>query len=146
MNLLLFLEQSPLQANFFFIYIYVSSTTITQTKKKKVTIWSCPTFSPEHGVLLVLFGSFLTGTALAQQWTYSTTLALICAFFALQAEYPFIVQIKLRKNLKPCYLVWAGIYGLISLSLAIFLWFQAHISLWLYIGAVIGLIIDAIAS
>ena len=121
-------------------------TIITQTTKKKVTIWSRPTFSPEHGVLLVLFGSFLTGTALAQQWTYSTTLALICAFFALQAEHPYIVQIKLRKNLKPRYLIWAIIYGLISLSLAIFLWFQAHILLWLYIGALIGLIIDAIAA
>ena len=61
------------------------------------------------------------GAALAQQWTYSTTLALVCAFFALQAEYPYVVQIKLRKNLEPRYLLRGGIYGAIALSLAIFL-------------------------
>ena len=71
---------------------------ISQQNKSKVYKWIRPTFSPEHGVLLVLFGSFLTGSALAQKWTYITTLALICAFFALQAEHPYIVQIKLRKN------------------------------------------------
>lgn len=117
----------------------------TTQKKKKVPSWMRPTFSPEHGVLLVLLGSFLTGAALAQQWTYTTTLSLICAFFTLQAEHPYIVQTKLRKNLKPRYLVWCGIYGSISLSLAIFLWFQASILLWLYVLAVIGLMADGIA-
>ncbi|MEM8721987.1 MAG: YwiC-like family protein [Cyanobacteria bacterium P01_G01_bin.39] len=121
-----------------------ASTTIPQ-KKHKTPRWMRPTFSPEHGVLLVLFGSFLTGAALAQQWTYTTTLALICAFFALQAEYPYIVQIKLRKNLKPRYLVWGGIYGLIALFLAVFLWLQAPSLLWLYGLATIGLVIDAVA-
>ena len=120
-------------------------STISQIKKKKTPIWSRPTFSPEHGVLLVLFGSFLTGSALAQQWTYSTTLALICAFFTLQAEHPYVVQIKLRKNWKPRYLFWGGVYGTIALFLAIFLWLQSSILLWLYILAIIGFIIDAIA-
>ena len=120
-------------------------STISQIKKKKTPIWSRPTFSPEHGVLLVLFGSFLTGSALAQQWTYSTTLALICAFFALQAEHPYVVQIKLRKNWKPRYVFWGGVYGTIALFLAIFLWLQSSILLWLYILAIIGFIIDAIA-
>ena len=123
----------------------ISKTTTTQNKKKKASTWIRPTFSPEHGVLLVLFGSFLTGAALAQQWTYMTTLALTCAFFALQAEHPYIVQIKLRKNLKPRYIVWGGIYGSIALFLAILLWFQAPALLWLYILAIIGLLIDAIA-
>ena len=123
----------------------ISKSNITQKKKKKVLSWMRPTFSPEHGVLLVLFGSFITGAALAQQWTYTTTLALICAFFALQAEHPYIVQIKLRKNLKPRYLVWGGIYSFISLSLAIFLWFQASVLLWLYILVIIGLTADGIA-
>ena len=104
-----------------------------------------PTFSPEHGVLLVLFGSFLTGAALAQQWTYSTTLALVCAFFALQAEHPYVVQIKLRKNLKPRYLIWGGIYGAIALSLAVVLWLQTPVLLWLYLLAIIGAIADGIA-
>lgn len=67
----------------------ISKRIITQKKKSKVPNWIRPTFSPEHGVLLVLFGSFITGAALSQQWTYMTTLALICAFFALQAEHPF---------------------------------------------------------
>ena len=113
--------------------------------KKKASSWSRPTFSPEHGVLLVLFGSFLTGAALAQQWTYNTTLALVCAFFALQAEHPYIVQIKLRKNLKPRYLVWGGIYGAIALFLAIYLWLQTPALLILYLLAIAGLIVDAIA-
>ena len=117
----------------------------SSTKKKKANKLFRPTFSPEHGVLLVLFGSFLTGAALAQQWTYSTTLALICAFFALQAEYPYIVQIKLRKNPKPRYLIWSGIYGSISLALAIWLWWKFPVLIWLYILAVIGLVVDAIA-
>lgn len=117
----------------------------TSAITKKPAINYRPTFSPEHGVLLVLFGSFLTGAALAQQWTYLTTLALVCAFFALQAEYPYIVQIKLRKNLKPRYLLWSGIYGSISLALAIWLWWQTPVLLWLYLLAVIGLIADGIA-
>lgn len=123
----------------------LSANIFPQTKNKKLACVFRPTFSPEHGVLLVLFGSFLTGAALAQQWTWTTTLALICAFFALQAEHPYIVQIKLRKNLKPRYLIWGGIYCLISLLLAIYLWFQAPILLWLYVLVIIGLIADAIA-
>ena len=117
---------------------------ISTSHKKTVTNYR-PTFSPEHGVLLVWFGSFLTGAALAQQWTYSTTLALLCAFFALQAEYPYIVQIKLRKNLKPRYLLWSMIYGGVALLLAIVLGLQTPILLWLYFLAVIGLVADAIA-
>ena len=123
----------------------LAKITTSQKKNQKLPKWMRPTFSPEHGVLLVLFGSFLTGAALAQQWTYTTTLALVCAFFALQAEHPYIVQIKLRKNLKPRYLIWGGIYSSISLSLAIFLWFKASVLLLLYILAIIGLIADGIA-
>ena len=114
------------------------------SKKKAFHLYR-PTFSPEHGVLLVLFGSFLTGAALAQQWTQATTIALVCAFFALQAEHPYVVQIKLRKNPKPRYLIWGGIYGSISLSLAIFLGLQTPVLLWLYLLAIIGLIADGVA-
>ncbi|WP_026102477.1 YwiC-like family protein [Pleurocapsa sp. PCC 7319] len=120
-------------------------STNTQIKNKKTPIWSRPTFSPEHGVILVLFGSFLTGAALAQRWTSSTTLALICAFFTLQVEHPYVVQIKLRKNWKLRYLVWGGVYSSIALSLAIFLWLQSSVLLWLYILVIIGFIVDAIA-
>jgi hypothetical protein len=119
--------------------------TLNTKLREKRSIWTRPTFSPEHGVLLVLFGSFLTGTALAQQWTYSTSLALICAFFALQAEHPYVVQIKLRKNPQPRYLLWGGIYGAIALSTAILLWFQSAVLLWVYFLAVIALIANAIA-
>ncbi len=123
----------------------ISESKIIQKNKKKVQSWMRPTFSPEHGVLLVLFGSFLTGAALAQQWTSTTTMALACAFFALQAEHPYIVQVKLRKNFKPRYCLWGGIYGSIALSLAIFLWLQASSLLWLYGLAIVGLIVDTIA-
>lgn len=121
------------------------SKIIQPKKKKKIQSWMRPTFSPEHGVLLVLFGSFLTGAALAQQWTFTTTIALACAFFALQAEHPYIVQVKLRKNFKPRYCLWCTIYGSIALSLAIFLWLQASSLLWLYGLAIVGLIVDTIA-
>jgi hypothetical protein len=116
----------------------------TEVRRKR-SIWIRPTFSPEHGVLLVLFGSFLTGAALAQQWTHWTTLALICAFFALQAEHPYVVQIKLRKNPQPRYLLWGGIYGTIALSSAILLWFQSTVLSWLYLLVVIGSLANAIA-
>lgn len=122
-----------------------SNPNITKLKRKKIPLWIRPTFCPEQGVLLILFGSVLTGSALAQQWTYSTTLALICAFFALQAEHPYVVQIKLRKNWQPRCLLWGGIYGAIALSLALFLWFESSVLVWLYILALIGLIADAIA-
>lgn len=111
---------------------------------KKGSIWTRPTFTPEHGVLLVLCGSFLTGAALAQKWTYLTTIALLCAFFALLTEYPYIVQIKLRKKPRPRYLLWGGIYGTISLSLAIFLWFKSPLLIYIYILAIVSLIADGI--
>ena len=123
-----------------------TTNSVAQKKRQKIAAWMRPTFSPEHGVLLVLGGSFLTGAALAQHWTQNTTLALICAFFALQAEHPYIVQLKLRKNLKPRYLIWGVIYGVIALSLAIFLWLQTP-ALWgIYILAIAGLIADGTAA
>lgn len=114
-------------------------------KQKKIPAWCRPTFSPEHGVLLVWFGSFLTGAALAQQWHTATNLALICSFFALQWEHPYVVQIKLRKSWKPRYVVWGSIYGGIALSIAIFLALQSPILWWVYGLAIIGLIGDGIA-
>lgn len=48
-----------------------------------------PTFSPEHGVLLVLAGALLTGASLAQTWTWETSLACLGAFLGLQAPLPF---------------------------------------------------------
>ena len=114
-------------------------------KQKKLPSWCRPTFSPEHGVLLVLFGSFLTGASLAQQWNSSTNLALICAFFTLQLEHPYVVQLKLRKNWKPRFLIWGGVYGAIALSLAIVLWRQSPILLWIYSLAIMSFIIDGVA-
>ncbi|WP_228059966.1 YwiC-like family protein [Plectonema radiosum] len=107
--------------------------------------WLKPTFSPEHGVLIVLFGSFLTGAALAQAWNYCTNVALICAFFALQTEHPLIVQLKQRSTWKPRYLIWAGIYGIIAVSLAVWLWIQSPILVWIYAIVLCGLIIDVVA-
>ncbi len=107
--------------------------------------WYRPTFSPEQGVLLVLFGAFVTGTALSVSWTYTTTIALLCTFFALQAEYPIVVQIKQRKTLKPRFLIWGFIYGTIALSLAIWLWLNNPVLIWIYSAVITALIIDAIA-
>ncbi|MEM9274553.1 MAG: YwiC-like family protein [Cyanobacteria bacterium P01_F01_bin.143] len=122
---------------------------VKRTKKKKkrhkLPIWCRPTFVPEQGVLLVLFGSFLTGASLAQQWNQSTNLALICAFLALLVEHPYVVQIKQRKRWKPRFLFWGGLYGLGALGLAIFLWLQSPVLLIIYALALIGFIFDGIA-
>ena len=94
--------------------------------------WTKPTFSPEHGVLIVWFGSLVMGAALAQHWNYCTNLALLCTFFALQAEHPLIVQLKQRSTLKPRYAIWAGIYGAIAITLAGYLWIVSPVLLWIY--------------
>ncbi|BAY81440.1 hypothetical protein NIES267_09160 [Calothrix parasitica NIES-267] len=107
--------------------------------------WVKPTFSPEHGVLIVWFGSFLTGAALAQTWNYCTNLALLCSFFALQAEHPLVVQVKQRSKWKPRYAIWAGIYGIMAVWIAGWLWIQSPILLWIYTLVAFALIFDVIA-
>lgn len=107
--------------------------------------WYRPTFSPEHGVYVVLLVSFLTGAAAAQHWTFATTLALICAFAGFQAEHPFGLQIKQRRSWKPRFLVWGGLYTSIALGLGAYLALQVPILLWLYLGAIAAFLIDAIA-
>lgn len=109
------------------------------------SLWYRPTFSPEHGVYIVLLGSLLTGAALTQQWTLNTTLALICAFAGFQAEHPLVLQIRQRRSWKPRFLVWGGVYGSISLGIAVYLYLQTPVLLWLYLGAIATLVIDAIA-
>lgn len=127
----------------------IGFATASNTSQEKLQInlkaWLRPTFSPEHGVLLVLFGSVLTGSALAQAWNYCTTLALICAFFALQAEHPLVVQIKQRSTWKPRFLIWSGIYGTIAIAIAIWLWLQSPVLLWVYAVALMALIADVVA-
>ncbi|MDJ0842725.1 YwiC-like family protein [Crocosphaera sp.] len=110
-----------------------------------IPVWCRPTFAPEQGVLLVLFGSFLTGAALAQQWSQWTNLALLCAFFTLQMEHPYVVQLKQRKTWKPRFLIWGGIYGMSALSLAVILWFHSSVLFVIYSLAVVALIADGIA-
>ncbi|MDJ0511157.1 MAG: YwiC-like family protein [Crocosphaera sp.] len=114
-------------------------------KYDQVLLWCRPTSAPEQGVFLVLFGSFLTGAALAQQWNQWTNLALICAFLTLQMEHPYVVQLKQRKSWKPRFLIWASIYGMSALSLAILLGFHSPILLPIYALVVVALIADGIA-
>ncbi len=112
---------------------------------RKIPVWYRPTFAPEQGVLLVLFGSFLTGAALAQQWNQWTNLALLCAFLTLQVEHPYVVQLKQRKSWKPRFLIWGGIYGVSALSLAIFLGFHSPPLLIIYALVVMAFIADGVA-
>jgi hypothetical protein len=107
--------------------------------------WYYPTFSPEHGVYVMLFVSFLTGAAAAQQWTWATTLALICAFAGFQAEHPLTLQIKQRRSWKPRFLVWGSFYAGIALGIAVYLSLQTPMLLWLYLGAIAAFVIDAIS-
>ncbi|MEM8643212.1 MAG: YwiC-like family protein [Cyanobacteria bacterium P01_G01_bin.54] len=107
--------------------------------------WYQPTFSPEHGVLLVLLGSLLTGASLAQAWTWQTSLACLAGFLGLQAEHPLTVQIKQRRSFKPRYLLWSGLYG--SGALAIALWLTHHHPslIWVCLGGVLAMLINALA-
>ncbi len=123
---------------------FLTNTDATK-KRRKLPFWCRPTFVPEQGVFLVLFGSFLTGAALAQQWNQSTNLALICAFFSLLVEHPYVVQLKQRRSWKPRFFLWGAIYGATALGLATILWFQSPVLLVIYALAVVGLIADGIA-
>lgn len=93
----------------------------------------------------MLFVSFVTGAALAQAWTFSTTLALICAFCGFQAEHPLILQLKQRRSVKPRFLVWGGLYGSVSVAIAFWLYLSYPVLLWLYGGAIAALAFDAIS-
>lgn len=107
--------------------------------------WYRPTFSPEHGVYVILLVAYLTGVAVAQGFNGAPLLAGVCAFLGFQAEHPIALQIKQRKTLKLRFLVWGGIYGGIALVIALYLYFQAPIVGWLYAGAIAALIVDGIA-
>lgn len=107
--------------------------------------WYRPTVSPEHGVYVMLFVSFLTGAAAAQQWTWTTTLAVVCAFAGFQAEHPLILQIKQRRSWKPRFLFWGSLYAGLSISIAACLYWQTPMLLWLYLGAIAAFLIDAIS-
>jgi len=107
--------------------------------------WYQPTFSPEHGVLLVLLGAVLTGASLAQHWTGDTSWACLAAFLGLQAEHPLIVQVKQRRRWRPRYLVWAGVYGGLAMAIAVLLCLR-HPVLWWVVGAgFIALSLDVLA-
>ncbi len=115
------------------------------TAVSRAPAWYHPIFSPEHGVYVMFFVSFLTGAAAAQQWTWATTLAFICAFAGFQAEHPLTLQIKQRRSWKPRFLVWGSFYAGIALGIAVYLYLQTPMLLWLYLGAIAAFVIDAIS-
>lgn len=115
----------------------------TSNTKPNTQAWYRPTFSPEHGVYVVLLVSFLLGAAAAQNWTLETTLALVCAFCGFQAEYPLVLQIKQCRSLKPRFLIWGGIYAVISGASALYLYLNHPVVVWIYAGAIAALVIDA---
>ena len=120
----------------------------TNSPSSKSPQWYRPTVSPEHGVYVMLIVSFLTGTAAAQQWTWATTLALICGFCGFQAEYPLVWQIKQRKKRKPRLLLWASLYGGVAGAIALwFLWHNPQIFslLLIYAIAIAALIFDVVS-
>lgn len=107
--------------------------------------WYLPTFSPEHGVYVMLLVAFLTGVAAAQRWTSTTTLALVCAFSAFQAEHPLTLQMKQRRRWQPRLLVWGSFYSALALGIAFYLYWQVPLLLWIYLGAIAIFAIDSIA-
>jgi len=121
-------------------------TTITsQQSAPPSKSWYLPTLSPEHGVYVVLLVSFFTGAAAAQQWTWVTSLAFLCAWAGFQAEHPLTLQIKQRRSWKPRFLIWGGLYTGIALGIAVYLFLQTPILLWLYLGAIAAFLIDSVA-
>jgi len=123
----------------------VTTTSNSHTAKPKYQAWYRPTFSPEHGVYVVLLVSFLIGAAAAQNWTLATTLALVCAFCGFQAEHPLVLQIKQRSSLKPRFLIWGGFYAVISGVIALYLYLKYPVVLWIYAAAIAALIVDAVS-
>lgn len=123
----------------------VISAAETERRTVSAQVWYRPTFSPEHGVYVVLLVSFLTGAAAAQAWNLPTTLAIACAFLGLQAEHPLVLQIKQRKSPKPRFLVWAGLYGGTALAIAVYLFLQVPLLGWIYLGAIAALLVDGIS-
>jgi len=121
----------------------VSALPLENTPYKKR--WYQPTFSPEHGVLLVLFGAMLTGASLAQAWNDDTSWACLAAFLGLQAEHPVIVQIKRRRRWRPRYLVWASVYGGAALAIALWLSFQHPVLWWIMVAGIVALGLDVLA-
>ena len=103
--------------------------------------WYMPTFSPEHGVLLVLAGGLLTGASLAQAWTWETGLAALAALLGLQAEHPFTVQVKQRRQWRPRYVVWALVYGLSAIAIMAWLTLRHPALLWVCMGAAVAMAI-----
>lgn len=122
----------------------ISPSTASKRKTSNPQAWYRPTFSPEHGVYVVLLVSFLTGVAAAQNWTLATTLAFISALCGFQAEHPLILQIKQHKSLKPRFLIWAGLYSTVALAIALGIAVFHPILLWIYAGAILAFCIDAI--
>ena len=112
---------------------------------KEKNNWYYPPFSHEHGVYVMLLISLVTGTIWSHLWTINTILAGICAFFAFQMEHPLVLQIKQRRSWKLRWLFWAGIYGIIAGSLAIYLLLQHQKLAWIYGGAILALIVDLVA-
>jgi hypothetical protein len=120
----------------------------TNSPLPKSQQWYRPTFSPEHGVYVMLLVSFLTGAAAAQQWTWGTTLALICGFCGFQAEHPLVWQIKQRKSLKPRLLVWGSLYSGVAVAIALgLLWYNSNRLplLFIYSAAIAALIFDVVS-
>jgi len=118
---------------------------VSSTGPRATKPWYRPTFSPEHGVLLVLLGAVLTGASLAQQWTWETTVAASAAFLAMQAEHPMVVQLKQRRLWRPRYVVWAMVYGGGAIALAGWLTYRHPVVLWLCGAAALAVGIDVAA-
>jgi hypothetical protein len=123
----------------------LSSTNPSNLNRSNSQAWYRPTWSHEHGVYIILFISFFIGAAAARAWNLSTTLALICAFTAFQAEHPLTLQIKQRSSWKPRFLVWGSIYSIVALAIAVDLYWHCPILIWLYLGAISSFAIDAIS-
>lgn len=124
----------------------MASLAVEQSNRKPNSqAWYRPTVSLEHGVYIMLLVSGLIGAAVAQNWNWLTTLALMCAYCGFQAEHPLVLQIRQRSSWKPRLLVWGSIYGITAATIALFLFFQAPILIWIYLAAIAAVMIDAIS-
>ena len=107
--------------------------------------WYQPTFSPEHGVIIILLGAVLTGASLAQAWTWQTSLACLSAFLAMQSEHPLTVQIKQRRSLKPRYIIWSFLYASWAGMIALWLVYHHGILVWIFLAGMAAMLINIAA-
>ncbi len=94
-----------------------------------------PTVSPEHGIYVVAGAALLSGIAIAEGVTLTTTLAFVVAFGAIQTEHAVGLLLR-RKTDRVRHALWGVTYGAITGMCALILAWRVPALLAIYaVGA-----------